>query len=211
MEKESEYEEKHVQLYVGKVAFDPHRLIYATIILMLALAVYNQEAESWSGTPFMDLVVVVFAPLLALSLAHAFSDALDVQIRTGKRLSAKERRHLLGIAVQYVAVGVPVVALGLVWLTVQQDPRAVVRVAEALGVASLFFWGAFWTSAPPDDAPLVCAYERRHRWCDRQLRSPGRCPDGRAFLAVRRREPPPRGSRGWRPRVGTVGIAGGPV
>ncbi|HBF26801.1 MAG: hypothetical protein VX748_05355 [Actinomycetota bacterium] len=143
MEKESEYEEKHVQLYVGKVAFDPHRLIYATIILMVALAVYNQEAESWSGTPFMDLVVVVFAPLLALSLAHAFSDALDVQIRTGKRLSAKERRHLLGIAVQYVAVGVPVVALGLVWLTVQQDPRAVVRVAEALGVASLFFWGAF--------------------------------------------------------------------
>ena len=94
MRKESEYDEKHVQLYVGKIAFDPHRLIYATIILMVALAVYNQEAESWSGTPFMDLVVVVFAPLLALSLAHAFSDALDVQIRTGKRLSAKERRHL---------------------------------------------------------------------------------------------------------------------
>ena len=100
VEKETEYDEKHVQLYVGRVAFDPHRLIYATIILMVALAVYNQEAESWSGTPFMDLVVVVFAPLLALSLAHAFSDALDVQIRTGKQLSAKERRHLLGIAVQ---------------------------------------------------------------------------------------------------------------
>ena len=93
MEKESEYDEKHVQLFVGKIAFDPHRLIYATIILMVSLAVYNQEAESWSGTPFMDLVVVVFAPLLALSLAHAFSDALDVQIRTGKRSSANERRH----------------------------------------------------------------------------------------------------------------------
>ena len=72
MDKESEYDEKHVQLYVGKIAFDPHRLIYATIILMVALAVYNQEAESWSGTPFMDLVVVVFAPLLALSSRTRF-------------------------------------------------------------------------------------------------------------------------------------------
>ena len=71
----------------------------AIIILMVALAVYSEEAEPWSCTPFMDLMVVVFAPLTALSLAHAFSDALDVQIRTGKRLSAKERRHLLGIAV----------------------------------------------------------------------------------------------------------------
>ena len=143
MEKESEYDEKHAQLYVGRIDFDPHRLIYATIILMVALAVYSEEAEPWSGTPFMDLMVVVFAPLTALSLAHAFSDALDVQIRTGKRLSAKERRHLLGIAVQYVAVGIPVVVLGLVLLIVEQDPRAVVSIAEVLGVASLFFWGAF--------------------------------------------------------------------
>jgi len=36
-----------------------------------------------------------------------------------------------------------VVVLGLVLLIVEQDPRAVVRIAEVLGVASLFFWGAF--------------------------------------------------------------------
>ena len=35
------------------------------------------------------------------------------------------------------------VVLGLVLLIVEQDPRAVVRIAEVLGVASLFFWGAF--------------------------------------------------------------------
>ena len=133
----------HVVLYIGKIPFDPHRLIYATIILMVSLAVYNQEGDAWSGSPLADLAIVVFAPLVALSLAHAFADALDVQIRTGQSLTTKQRRHLLGVAAQYVIVGVPVVALALAWNALQHDPRDVVRFVEIFGVASLSLWGAF--------------------------------------------------------------------
>ncbi len=76
------------------------------------------------GTPFMDLVVVIFAPLLALSLAHAFSDALDIT-ESAPIAPIGQRRHLLGIfRTVRRGQGYPLSFSGLVWLIVRQDPLA---------------------------------------------------------------------------------------
>ena len=133
----------HTRLTVVGIRFDAHRLIYATIILLVSLAIYDDEVESFTGTDFVDLLVVVVMPLLALSFAHAFADALDIQIRTRRRLTAHDRHHLLAAAFQYLSVGVPVLLLGLVFEAMGGQAWQASEWGQAIGVLTLFFWGAF--------------------------------------------------------------------
>ena len=54
--------------------------------------------EYWrqqAGLTFHVLTRLALAPVFALAMAHAFSDALDLQIRLGRRLTGRDRRHLL--------------------------------------------------------------------------------------------------------------------
>ena len=133
----------HTRISVAGIRFDAHRLIYATIILLVSLAIYNDEVESFTGNGFFDLLVVVVMPLLALSCAHAFADALDIQIRTRRRLTAHDRRHLLGATCQYLSVGVPVLHLGLVFEVIGGQAWQASEWGQAVGTLSLFLWGAF--------------------------------------------------------------------
>lgn len=125
------------------IRFDAHRLIYATIIMLVSLAIYNDDAESFSGTRFVDLSIVVVLPLLALSFAHAFSDALDIQIRTRHRLTAEDRRQLLRAGFQYLSVGIPVLVIGIIFEISGGVASDASEWGQTLGVLSLFGWGAF--------------------------------------------------------------------
>jgi len=133
----------HTQIAIGRIGFDAHRLIYATIMMMVSLAIYDDEVESFTGTSFVDLAIVVVMPLLALSFAHGFADALDIQIRTGRRLAASDRRRLLAAAVQYLSVGIPVLAIGIIYELVGGEAGEASGAGQLLGLASLFLWGAF--------------------------------------------------------------------
>lgn len=133
----------HTLITLFGVRFDAHRLIYATIILLVALAIYDDDIQSFSGTRFMDLAIVVILPLLALSFAHAFSDALDIQIKTRHRLTPRDRRHLLGAGLQYLSVGIPVLVIGLIYEMTGGEAGQASEWAQILGVLSLFGWGAF--------------------------------------------------------------------
>lgn len=137
----------HTQITFGGISFDAHRLIYGTVILLVALSLFNTQAPSFTGFRFLDLVVVVVTPLLALSFAHAFADALDIQIRTRRRLTRRDRRHLFLTAIQYLTVGIPVVVLGLVFEVLGWSAAVAIAWGQILGVASLFLWGAFAGSA----------------------------------------------------------------
>ena len=125
------------------IRFDAHRLIYATIMLLVALAIYDDDVQSFSGTRFVDLFVVVVLPLFALSCAHAFADALDIQIKTKRRLTPGDRRHLLAAALQYLSVGIPVLLIGIVYELAGGEAGEASGWGQGLGVASLFLWGAF--------------------------------------------------------------------
>ena len=135
--------EGHTRITVAGIRFDAHRLIYATIILLVSLAIYDDEVESFTSADFVNLVVVVVMPLLALSFAHAFADALDIQIRTRRRLTTHDRRHLLAAAFQYLSVGVPVLVLALLFEAVGGQAWQASEWGQAIGVLSLFLWGAF--------------------------------------------------------------------
>ncbi len=125
------------------IRFDAHRLIYATIMLLVALAIYDDDVQAFSGTRFVDLFVIVMLPLFALSCAHAFADALDIQIKTKRRLTSADRRHLLGAALQYLSVGIPVLLIGVLYELAGGQAGEATEWGQGLGVASLFLWGAF--------------------------------------------------------------------
>jgi hypothetical protein len=130
-----------VRLNVWRLTMDPHRIIYSTIMLMTAYAIYDEGTAPLSESSFLLLVGLSIAPLFALTMAHAFSDALDLQIRFGRRLTSHDRRHLLTSNVQYLYVAIPplvlMAALGLLgW-----DANDVLSLVLGLGVLSLGWWG----------------------------------------------------------------------
>lgn len=134
----------HRIVHVGRIPFDPHRLIYATIILMVTLAAAGDvDIDIINGQGLGDLLAIVFFPLLALAFAHSFSDAIDIQIRTGRRLTRADRLVLLRDGLQYLSVGIPVIILGAVVAISGGSISTVVDVAGDLYSVSLIFWGVF--------------------------------------------------------------------
>lgn len=125
------------------LTFDAHRVIYATIILMTALAIYDEGTDPLRAVPLLAMFGVTLAPLFALAMAHAFSDALDIQIRTGRRLTGRDRRHLIAENMEYLYIAVPPILLTAVLSAFRWDANDVVGVVQLLGLASLGLWGAF--------------------------------------------------------------------
>ena len=124
--------------------FDPHRVIYATIILMVTLtAAGDVDVDVIAGQGLWDLMAIAFFPLIALSMAHSFSDALDIQIRTGHRLRRPDRLTLLRDALQYLAVGVPVVVIGIAVSLTTGNAAQAVDLSVDLYAISLVFWGVY--------------------------------------------------------------------
>ena len=132
-----------LKLSIGPLTFDPHRVIYATIILMTAFAIYDQGTDPFSAIPLVSMFGVALAPLFALAMAHAFSDALDLQIRHGRRLTGHDRRHLLATNLEYLYVAIPPIVLGSFLALLGWDANDVVGTMQALGLASLVFWGVY--------------------------------------------------------------------
>ena len=76
-------------------------------------------------------------------MAHAFSDALDLQIRYQRRLTGADRRHLAASNLQYLYVAIPpmllIVALGLL----QWDANDIIGLVQVMGLLSLGWWGYY--------------------------------------------------------------------
>lgn len=121
---------------------DPHRVIYGTVILMVTLtAVGDVDISVVPGRGIAELVTITFFPLLALALAHGFSDALDLQIRTGKRMTPQARRLLVRESLQYLTVGVPFLVLVLALAQLGVGAGSSVDLGVAIYALSLVVWG----------------------------------------------------------------------
>jgi hypothetical protein len=132
-----------LRLRIWLFTFDAHRVIYATIILMTSYAVYNEGAVEIGPAAFVSIAAVSIAPLFALSMAHAFSDALDLQIRNGRRLTGRDRRHLAATNLQYLYVAIPPLLLILALGFVGWEANDIIVLVQSLGVGSLFLWGLY--------------------------------------------------------------------
>ena len=128
---------------IWRVTMDPHRIIYSTILLMTAYAIYNEGTEPLTTRPYLELGALSLAPLFALSMAHVFSDALDLQIRKGRRLTNHDRRHLLAANLQYMYIAIPPIVLIVLLSLFHMPATDVIRVVLVLGLLSLGWWGYY--------------------------------------------------------------------
>jgi hypothetical protein len=134
-------EELRLRLWFFSV--DPHIIIYSTIILMTAYALFDEGTDPLGEGPWAALVGISIAPLFALGMAHAFSEALDLQIRNGRRLTGHDRRELLRTNAQYLYIAVPPILLFGVLVLFDWEANRAVELVLGLGLVSLFLWGLF--------------------------------------------------------------------
>jgi hypothetical protein len=127
----------------GPVNVDPHRVIYATILLMTTYAIYDEGTDPLKGGPLIEIVGLSLAPLFALAMAHAFSDALDLQIRNGRRLTRMDRLHVFGTNMQYLYVAIPPTIVMLLMAPFALNANEVIAVVQFLGLLSLGWWGYY--------------------------------------------------------------------
>ena len=132
-----------LSLHVWRIAIDPHKVIYGTIMLMTAYAVYDQGDGPMDKGPLLEIIGISIAPLFALAMAHAFSEALDMQIRNGRRLTGADRRHLLTENLVYLYVAIPPIIILTVLTVFSWDANDAIAAVNFLGIVSLCFWGAF--------------------------------------------------------------------
>lgn len=117
---------------------DPFRAIYGTLMVMTALAVFEDpapEASPW------ELVAVIFVPLFALMAAHGFAEAAREQIALGRRLTWPERRHLMGENARFLLVGVGPVLLLSAAAMLGANVEDATALLLLLGTVTLFAWG----------------------------------------------------------------------
>ena len=131
------------RLRILGVWIDPRSTIYATIMMMVTLSLFASENAPITWRMYVLLAIVTVAPLFALSMAHAFSEALDLQIRLQRRLNAHERRHLFIVNVQYMAPSLFVLAYFAICAIIGMHEHTAVRIILGLGTLSMGLWGLY--------------------------------------------------------------------
>lgn len=131
------------RLRILGVWIDPRATIYATIMMMVTLSLFATENTPIDARRYLILAIVTVAPLFALSMAHAFSEALDLQIRLRRRLKVHERRHLFIVNVQYLAPSVFVLAYFAICAIAGIHEHTAVRIILGVGTLSMGMWGLY--------------------------------------------------------------------
>ncbi len=121
-------------LHLGRIRMRLDRLVYATVVLMSVLVVY----DGWESlTTFGGMAVVIIAPILALAVAHLFAEAMDAYATLRRPLVAHEwRRIVLDQGPWLFAAVPPLVILGLGWIS-PLDARSTIVVLLWTGLATL--------------------------------------------------------------------------
>lgn len=136
-------EETPQPLQVSVVVLEPHALIYSTIMLMTAYALFDEGSEPLLEGSLGELILIGLAALFALAMAHTFTEALDTQILLRRRLSRSDRLHIFLNNLQYMYVAVPTILILLILAPFNWDSDAAVGLLMLVGLATLFFWGSF--------------------------------------------------------------------
>jgi hypothetical protein len=132
-----------LRLNLGRFGMDPHKIIYGTIMLMTAYALYNEGDSPLDRGPLIELIGVSFAPLFALAMAHAFSEAIDFQIRYARQLTWVDRRHLMGENLKFLLIAIPPIIIMTILTILRWDANDIIRLLLILGLLSLAFWGGY--------------------------------------------------------------------
>ena len=113
---------------------DLERLSYATVVLMSVLVVYDGWADL---TTFAGVAAVIVAPVIALTVAHVFSEALQHISDVRRSLTRAEWRQLVRTNSRSMLVAVPpLVVTGLGWVS-PINARSTISVLLVTGTLTL--------------------------------------------------------------------------
>ena len=118
---------------------DLERLSYATVVLMSVLVVY----DGWTDlTTFAGVAAVIVAPVIALTVAHVFSEALQHISDVRRSLTRAEWRALVRTNSRSMLVAVPpLVVTGLGWVS-PINARSTISVLLITGTLTLIVLAA---------------------------------------------------------------------
>lgn len=125
----------------GPLRLDPRTITYSTILMLTALALIDPRNEQISVADLGTAAWVIFAPLFAISMAHGFSEAIDLQIRYRRRLTWADRRHLFVMNMQYMVIGVVAFAIACIAFALRRSTEETLFALYVFNVGSLAFWG----------------------------------------------------------------------
>lgn len=113
---------------------DIERQVYATVVLMSVLVVYDGWQEL---ATFLGVALVLLAPMLALAVAHFFAEVLDAHARLRRPLTGKEWRHQVRHQVPVFLSSVPPLLVLAVGWKGSLDARTTIQALLWTGVATL--------------------------------------------------------------------------
>ncbi|WP_231372256.1 hypothetical protein [Terracoccus sp. 273MFTsu3.1] len=138
---------------VAGIALDLERLTYATIVVMAVLSAYS----GWSDLPFPSAVVVVVSPIVAVCLAHAFSEVLHEHAEVKRRLTTVEWLAVARRQVHLLLAAVPPLAVLVIGRVTSLGNADTLPVVELTGLLTLVFLSAVASSRAGLRGPWLVA------------------------------------------------------
>ena len=113
------------------------RLVYATITIMSVLIIY----DGWDELRVLDVVGIIFGPILAMFIAHVFSANLARQVTEGRRLRWPERLTIIRAESRFLLLAVPPTLVLAVTQVAGASLKWSINIIVWAGTASLGYWG----------------------------------------------------------------------
>jgi hypothetical protein len=117
----------------------PHlidREVYGTITVTSILIVY----DGWATLRFLEVIVVIVGPVLAMFIGHVFAALLAGQAAQKRPLTGPERVATVRAESGFLLLAGPPVAVLAVLTAVGTELGDAIRVITWLSAASLGFW-----------------------------------------------------------------------
>ena len=123
---------------VGGVALDLERLTYATVVVMAVLAAY----QGWARLSFLPAALVVLSPVVAVCLAHAFSELLQEHAAHQRTLTRAEWAAAARRQVHLLLAAVPPLVILTIGRAASIEVERTGAVVELTGMVTLIFLSA---------------------------------------------------------------------
>lgn len=113
-ESQSDSRAQRAEFRLGPLRFRISVLIYASIVSLASLAVYDEPDQPVTWFSGLSILLVVLAPVTALAIAHLFAELAHEQLLLGRTPGWSDIRPLITLNLQFLLVGIPVI----IWLPI---------------------------------------------------------------------------------------------
>jgi len=145
-------QDPHVVRVAG-VALNLERLTYATIVVMAVLSAYS----GWSELSLPSAAVVVVSPIVAVCLAHAFSEILHEHAAVGRGLTPAEWLAVARRQVHLLLAALPPLAVLVIGRVTSLGNADTLPAVEVTGMLTLAFMSAVASSRAGLRGPWLVA------------------------------------------------------